>query len=474
MENIHSPDNLVFQEMFSRQKLRSTWRSIRKEARRLEIRDILDWIDWSLAIDTSLDNLRNEILEGCYEPCPPTRYEVGKSKGSYRVLTALNIKDALVYRHISDYAFEKALPLKIQGAYFSRRHSASPVGKTFSLRGDGYYSMFEVWLRYNEYRSRTLLNEIFHVLVVADISNFFDSISHSILLEYISPLDLPRKAIGLLGRLLEAFKPLTGHSPNPRIGLPVDELDCSRQLAHIFLFEHDHRIAQEFGEENYVRWMDDQNIGARDVSQAKKIVNLLTRSLSTQRLTLNDGKTKFLTPEEVVLHFQLDANESLNQLEERHNNFHRFSVEDARGDFEATWAAINEGESVGKGNWNKVLKRVYGIATKLDCPLLEQRALEDLIDFPWLTQRIFTYFARRNQAELLFDLFQSYYEGGHNLFESTEACFFEAALLLEPSEDEVARYQRLAIAVAQGEFQGQSTRPLGRATATLLQPFLIR
>lgn len=461
------PDEAKFRSLFSPQGLRRTWTSLRKETRHLEIRDVLDWIDWSVTLDASLDQLRRDVLSGTYSPSPPTRYDVGKSKGSYRVITSFNIRDALVYRHICDRALEDALPLKIRGAFFSRRHSASPVGSTFSLRGDAYYRSFEVWLRYHEYRTRTLLNEIYNVLVVTDISNYFDSISHNILLEYLAPLGLPRKAIGLLGRLLEAFKPPTGHSPNPRIGLAVDELDCSRELAHIFLFEHDHRIATEVGEDNYVRWMDDQNIGARDLPHARQIVNTVTRSLSTQRLTLNDGKTKFLTPQEVVVHFQLDANRELTALERRHGNFTRFSKENARAEFETLWLHVSQGGHVNVGNWNKVVKRVYGIATRLDSPVLEDRALSDLVEFPFLAARVFQYLAKRNRGAQLLDLFNEYCASRGNLYEATEADFFEAVLLLDLTPARARRIRQAARDIARGEFAGQTGKPLGRSSAII-------
>ena len=58
-------------------------------------------------------------------------------------------------------------------------------------------SLYEIWLRYNEYRSRTFLTEPYSCLVVADITNYFDSIQHDLLIEYLAPLGLPRKAMGV-------------------------------------------------------------------------------------------------------------------------------------------------------------------------------------------------------------------------------------------------------------------------------------
>ena len=456
-----------FSELFSLGRLRKTWRVIRREIRGLEVRDVLDWLDWSVSLDSSLLELQRVVIDGSYTPSPPTRYEVGKAKGSYRVITALNIRDALVYRHLSEDAYQKSLRFKIPGAYFSWRQHSSPVGKTLSLTEDFYYRSFEVWLRYNEYRTRTMLSGIYEVLVVTDIANYFDSISHDILLEYLAPLGLPRKAVALLGRMLEAFKPPTGHSPNPRIGLPVDELDCSRALAHIFLFEHDHRIAQVFGEDNYVRWMDDQNIGALNHAHARRIVNSLVHSLSTQRLTLNDGKTHLLTPDEVVVQFQLGPNTELTEFEQRIKVSRRTPLDALRAEFEELWQRIVNGPTVGEGHWDKILKRAYALAILLDSPCLEERTYPDLINLPVLGPRIFQYLALRGRFDLLLSLFINYCASGNNLFEAIEAGFFESLLMLDARMKDAPILRALAGQFATGTYVGQTGKPLGRSSAII-------
>jgi hypothetical protein len=456
-----------FEELFEPARLRKTATAIRKEVRLLRARDVVDWIDWLVSLEGSLSSLSQEVISGVYVPSAPTRYELGKSHGAFRVITAFNMRDAIVYRHICDEALERAMPTKVAGAFFSRRHSATPIGNTLTLSPDDYHTFFEIWLKFNQYRAHTLLNNAYRVLVVTDITNYFDSIQHDLLVEYLSPFQLPRKAVGLLGRLLEAFKPTAGHSPNPRVGIAVDELDCSRELAHLFLFEHDSRIAAEFGEQNYVRWLDDQNIGVRSMSEARKVVNTLTRSLSSQRLTVNAGKTKFLTPAEVLQHFQLDANEEIDQWEQHFRAVGPINLAQARQELRDVWNRISVGDHVGVGNWAKILKRMYAAATKADSDLFEARALEHLIEHSELDERIFQYFARRNKGNQLLKLFSDYCTTGENLFEATESVFFESVLLLNPGPRLAVRIRTLASLFATGRALGQSGKPLGRASAIL-------
>jgi hypothetical protein len=458
---------LTFEDLFDRRRLSQTARAIRREVRLIRARDAVDWVDWFLSLDSSLLILSKEVIEGSFYPSAPTRYEVGKSRGTFRMITALNIRDAVVYRHLADEALERAISSKVPGAFFSRRHSATPIGNTLTVSPDPYHAFFEIWLKYNQYRTRTLLNHPYQILVVSDITNYFESITHELLIEYLSPLQLPRKAVALLGRLLEALKPPSGHSPNPRVGLPTDELDCSREFAHLFLFEHDRGVADRFGEKNYVRWMDDQSIGVGSMSEARAAMNHLTRSLSAQRLTINAGKTKFLTPTELVEHFQLDANEQLDRWDKKYKTINAVNTRAARMDFAILWRKLLRSPHAEKGNWDKILRRIYAAATKVDSPILEKRSLRDLVAMPDLDERVFQYFAKRNRGRQLLTIFQDYCGRGENLFEATESAFFESLLLLDPSPQLGRDLRKLAMGFARGSASGQAGRPLGRASAIL-------
>lgn len=407
-------------------------------------------------------------MDGTYAPSRPTRFELAKSNGAFRVMTTLNITDAVVYRHLADAVLTAAIPEKVPGAYFSRRFKATPIGHSLNIGSDEDYDRFyPIWLRYNQYRSQTLLANGYHFVVVTDISNYFESINHDLLVEYLSAYLSSRRVSALLRRLLEAFRGTASHSPFPHTGLPTDELDGSRQLAHVFLFEHDHEMTEEVGSDSYVRWMDDHNIGAHSQTHARQIVNLLTRSLASRRLTLNAGKTRVLSPSDVALHFQLDANEKLDEWEATYGKTSHLNQAAARQSFVKVWNEVSRGPSAGIGNWPKVLRRVYAGAIKADTSRLERRALQDLIAFPELDERIFTYFAARNRGAQLLALFREYCERGESLYEGTEAVFFQTLLTLNPGRALRSEITALCWEFARGEELGARARPLARANAIL-------
>ena len=284
-------------------------------------------------------------------------------------------------------------------------------------------------------------------------------------MEYLAPLGLPRRAIALLGRLLEVLKPTSGHSPNPRVGLPVDELDCSRQIAHFFLFEHDRRIVKQVGEDHYVRWMDDQNIGVRSPTEARKVVNLLTRSLTEQRLTLNAGKTNFLEPDEVVAEFHLDVNKSLTNWDKRWKKADTTKKKERLSKkLKKIWdAAPNKGN----GHWDKVLKRFYGYVALTQASWLDELAYEHLIQYPGLHQRIFESFSKRGEIEKLIGLIRRFVNAGECLYEATEANLFDALLLADANPKNEAKCLNFVEDFLTGSIGKTSGKPLGIASAVL-------
>jgi len=84
----------TFEELFEPARLRKTATAIRKEVRLLRARDVVDWIDWFVSLEGSLSTLSQEVISGVYVLSAPTRYELGKSHGAFRVITAFNMRDA--------------------------------------------------------------------------------------------------------------------------------------------------------------------------------------------------------------------------------------------------------------------------------------------------------------------------------------------------------------------------------------------
>lgn len=82
------------------------------------------------------------------------------------------------------------------------------------------------------------------------------------------------------------------------------------------LFPHDDRMVTLVGEDGYVRWMDDQNIGAQSRAQAMKLLGEVGRSLAALNLTPNSAKSQILSTAQARRHFHLDINDALDPLDQ--------------------------------------------------------------------------------------------------------------------------------------------------------------
>ena len=255
----------------SKTSLWSTWKIIRAEIRNATIRDVIDFVDYDVHPDKWIQTLLNQISSGRYEPATPFRFTIGKSNGFSRTMTQPAIPDLVLYRTIVDAIYRKAIKREHRHVYFKREHlqvaqRAAQHQASQQMTWAAQYRMtsqrsFYNWLRYAQYRKYLLLQAIHPYLVVTDITNFFDSLLHSHVEEALRGLPTAPRMLGLLFFLLERLSIRQDYAGSHGISLPVDEFDCSRTLAHMTLFSHDDTMVGLVGEDNYVRWMDDQNLG---------------------------------------------------------------------------------------------------------------------------------------------------------------------------------------------------------------------
>lgn len=388
---------ITFQALCSLGRLRSTWKALRKELTRVPDRDCIDYLEFDMTSPERLRRLQRKLLSGTYQPQHPSRREAAKSQGAFRTITWPAIEDVVVFRLLCDFLYERARSIEPENAFFSRRHDFTPLGKKIDeLPGDDYEHFFQVWIRYANYRKHIGLNGLYNFLVTTDISNYFDSIQHPLLLEYLAPFGLPRQASGILGKLLDELRPATTHSPTPAVGLPVDVFECSRTLAHIFLFEHDRRIVAEVGREAYVRWMDDQNVGVKTRVAARRAVRALVTSLNTQRLTLNVGKTRVLTPDEQVQHFWLDQNDQIDTAEELVKDA---AVSDADKKDAVEDVVYDLLIADRRGHWDKIALRLLRLAGLVNSDAFtDTDCLTFIVEAPTLAGRVFEFTATRVRA----------------------------------------------------------------------------
>ena len=209
--------------------------------------------------------------------------------------------------------------------------------------------------------------------------------------------------------------------------------------------------------------MDDQTFGVAGKVEARRTVRMLVESLTRQRLTLNSGKTRFLTPPEQAEHFWLDANEMLDSAQVYADAKVRYP---ARVCLEYIWGVCEGKEK--KGHWDKVYKRILRVAALAHTDCVTLAACKTMIvEAPSLAERVFEYLLARNRYAEYLQLWQWLARTKNNIYEDVEMAWFEQVLLVSPPRAAREAFLSVASAVLRGRYRG-SGKPGVMVPAALL------
>lgn len=439
----------------SKTSLWKAWKAIRGEFRSSSHRDVVDFLEYDIDPDVWINRLLRQIRSANYEPSAPTRYSVSKSNGFSRRMTLPQIPDLVLYRAIVDYLYNKAKRYQQEHVYFLR----GPLSKRVRIvEGEARLAMaseysvsrrsFLQWLRYDQYRKKLILEKTYPFIVITDITNFFDSVLHSHITEALREFATPSRMLGLLFFLLERFCVRDEYSDSPRIGLPIDEFDCSRTIAHLVLFPHDVEMNKVVGKNAYVRWMDDQNMGVSSRAEGLRTLAEVQRSLANLHLTPNAKKSVILTLTQARRHFHLD----LNKMLDRAGGLPSKTVKDRRAlgaEVRRIW--LNAKSHEGVGEWEKILKRMYLFAGKAGSRFMRYRALADLLERPTLTKRIADYMRCTGNSEEYVDFILNVMNHEEQIYADVNVVLIDSLLRLEVGGVTAARIRQLAVDLLSGK-----------------------
>lgn len=449
----------------SRTSLWRAWKAVRQELKKASIRDVIDHLEYDVNPDKWINQLVGDVATGAYNPSPPARFTEAKSGGFSRPMTMPAIPDLVLYRAVVDYLYERARRDEVRNAYCERRHlptwvkkakasgePVEPIWEHVSESRSGYEPSskrsFRAWLSYHQYRRWLIFEEVFEYIVLTDVTNFFDSVLYDRVAECFHTIRAPPRMVSLLFFLLERLSIRDRFKESPRLGLPVDEFACSRKLAHIVLFPHDLRMVEQVGDEAYVRWMDDQNIGVPTRADGLRMLGLVDKSLRRLHLTPNSKKSKVLSLAEAHRHFHFDINEMLDEAEGEDTTTKAGRVR-VRKSLRRAWKAARPHEGVGE--WGKILKRFYRLAGSSEYRALRKRALGDVLKEPKLARRIADYMRCSGTVHDYLDFVRLVREHDEQVYPDVNRVLFETLLRVEASGNDALEVRRLASAVLSGK-----------------------
>lgn len=212
----------------------AAWKNVRKQLGRTYLRDVTDFVEYDIDPDWWIKRLLNEVEGGRYEPAAPQRFSLAKKMGFSRRTTLPRVPDLVLFRAVADCLYRKAKSHERKHVYFAQNTLAKKIRKIEQeiKDGDPVYvyasgSALAGWLEYDQYRKHLLLDHVHPYIVTTDISNFFDTVLYDRVADALHSIRVDRNLVGLLFFMLERLSIRDAFNESPRIGLPVDDFDCS-------------------------------------------------------------------------------------------------------------------------------------------------------------------------------------------------------------------------------------------------------
>ena len=439
----------------SKSSVWQSWKEVRTELKHATVRDVIDFLDYDIEPDVWMQRLLRIVAAGSYEPSMPMRFSLAKSGGFKRTLTIPGVPDLVLFRAIANFVHRKARRYQQKHVYYRRAdlqqatQAAVEAAKKDRREFASLYRFtsaksFQHWKEYEQYRKHLILKKLYRYIVITDITNFFDSVLHSEVSNAFRNYPIPSRLIGLLFYLLERLAIRADYSDSPRIGLPVDEFECSRTIANLVLFPHDRRMVELVGKEAYVRWMDDQAIGVASRAQGLQVVAAVGASLSKLYLTANAKKTRILSLKEAKAHFHLETNARLDKLE-RAIKSRAPRRERLVRELGKTWRHALRSEN--EGEWEKIQKRVYRLAGLTRARFLRKKALRDLLKTPTLTERIADYMRCSGSPRKYLKFLKDALKHKEQIHEDVELLLMEVLLRIEARGAKARQIAQLALSM---------------------------
>jgi RNA-directed DNA polymerase len=179
-------------------------------------------------LENELIDLRQELIEGRYQPRPYRIFEIREPK--VRQICSSNFRDRVVHHSICN----------ILEPMFERRF----IYDTYACRpGNGTHAALRRCQQFSRQHQYFLK---------CDIKKYFPSIDHIIMKRLLSRFIKDQKLLALTDRVIDHSVP--GHEAGK--GLPIGNL-TSQHFANLYLGELDHFLKDRLGVSGYLRYMDD-------------------------------------------------------------------------------------------------------------------------------------------------------------------------------------------------------------------------
>ncbi len=219
-------------------------------------------------LEGNWEKLREELLEGTYQPEAVKRMEIPKAGGGVRQLGIPTVVDRMIQQMILQILQPEFDPMFSEHSYgFRPGRSAHQAVR----------------------QARKYVQEGRRWVVDVDLEKFFDRVNHDMLMSRLAKRIEDKRMLGLIRRYLEAGVMANGVVVERYEGTPQGG-PLSPLLANVLLDEVDKELEKRG--HAFVRYADDGNVYVRSERAAKDMMETLRRLYAKLRLKVNETKSR--------------------------------------------------------------------------------------------------------------------------------------------------------------------------------------
>ena len=268
-----NPDVHLLERVLSRENMQRAWKRVRanKGAAGIDGMSIEEFPDF---VRQNWDKIRESLLTGSYQPSPVRRVEISKNTGGTRPLGIPTVLDRLIQQAIA----------QVLGPIFDPGFSDSSYG--FRPGRSAQEAVRKV---------REYIRKGYRIAVDLDLSKFFDTVNHDLLMHEVATRVRDKRVLRLLGKYLRAGVVVNGRLQHTPEGVPQGG-PLSPLLANILLDGLDKELEKRG--HKFVRYADDFLILVKSLRAGERVMENIQDFLEL-KLKVNQSKSQVAPPEEI-------------------------------------------------------------------------------------------------------------------------------------------------------------------------------